>query len=205
MKLFEEYKLYEDMWDDADPKEVVAESATDASWDNQVAQANIFLDAIIKATGNENYDDGDGYWSGDEEWCNRYMYYANSVANLAQVEELCEKLSTDSCNFYAFEDDEEEDPVSEIGYTLTKAAVIAVAESGCKGADCEEKSKTEAPAARYEILYSDRHTEIVDEKTMSQLVDELESFTRDDVLQIHRIYSNGKLGKTIWTEEEGLF
>ena len=316
MKLFEEYKLYEDMWDDTDHKEVVAESATDTSWDNQVAQANIFLDAIIKATGNENYDDGDGYWSGEEEWCNRYMYYANSVANLAQVEELCEKLSTDSCNFYVFEDDEEEDPVSEIGYTLTKGAVT---ESGCKGAECKKEFKedsslaghrvvladydtddfdinvefgmqdpeenevvdyeyllkpgqtagdlvvwlsrdcgytsiyvhderpatpedikrlasdtfpvtdtgdewqdygeiveavdlkskkmstTEAPAARYEILYSDRHTEIVDEKTMSQLVDELESFTRDDVLQIHRIYSNGKLGKTIWTEEEGLF
>lgn len=68
-----------------------------------------------------------------------------------------------------------------------------------------EAMMTEAQAAKYEILYSDRHTEIVDEDTMNQLIDELESFTRDDVLQIHRIYSNGKLGKTIWTEEEGLF
>lgn len=68
-----------------------------------------------------------------------------------------------------------------------------------------EARMPEAQAAKYEILYSDRHTEIVDEDTMNQLVDELESFTRDDVLQIHRIYSNGKLGKTIWTEEEGLF
>jgi hypothetical protein len=57
---------------------------------------------------------------------------------------------------------------------------------------------------KYEILYFDRHTEIVDKETMDQIVDELESFERDDVCQIHRIYNNGKLGKTIWTEEEGL-
>lgn len=72
--------------------------------------------------------------------------------------------------------------------------------------DLESKqiSMAEAPAAKYEILYSDRHTEIVDEDTMNQLVDELEAFTRYDVSQIYRIYNNGKLGKTIWTEEEGL-
>jgi hypothetical protein len=39
----------------------------------------------------------------------------------------------------------------------------------------------------------------------SKLVDELEMFERTDVSQIHRIYKSGKLGKTIWTEEEGLF
>lgn len=58
---------------------------------------------------------------------------------------------------------------------------------------------------KYEVLYSDRHTEIVDEETVSNLIDQLELFERTDVLQIHRIYKNGKLGKTIWTEEEGLF
>lgn len=57
---------------------------------------------------------------------------------------------------------------------------------------------------KYEILYFDRHTEIVDQETMEQRVDELEMFERWDVSQIHRIYNNGKLGKTIWTEEEGL-
>jgi ABC-type arginine transport system ATPase subunit len=57
---------------------------------------------------------------------------------------------------------------------------------------------------KYEILYFDRHTEIVDKETMEQIVDELEMFERTDVCQIHRIYNNGKLGKTIWTEEEGL-
>lgn len=57
---------------------------------------------------------------------------------------------------------------------------------------------------KYEILYSDRHTEIVDKETMERMVDELELFERTDVSQIHRIYKSGMLGKTIWTEEEGI-
>ncbi len=58
---------------------------------------------------------------------------------------------------------------------------------------------------QYEILYLDGHTEIVDHSTMEDLVYELESFERDDVNQIHEIESDGTLGETIWTEEEGLF
>jgi hypothetical protein len=57
---------------------------------------------------------------------------------------------------------------------------------------------------KYEILYFDRHTEIVDKETMERMVNELELFERTDVSQIHRIYKSGKLGKTIWTEEEGI-
>lgn len=72
------------------------------------------------------------------------------------------------------------------------------------GLRSKKMGMAEAPAAQYEIIYLDRHTEIVDEDTMDQLVTELESFTRDDVSRIHRIYGNGKPGKTIWTEEEGL-
>lgn len=58
---------------------------------------------------------------------------------------------------------------------------------------------------RYEILFFDRHTEIVDRQTMESIVDELELFERDDVNQIHELEDDGTLGKTIWTEEEGLF
>ena len=57
----------------------------------------------------------------------------------------------------------------------------------------------------FEILYNDKHTEIMNYDDTSKLVDELESFERDDVNMIHRILKSGKLGKTIWTEEEGLF
>lgn len=60
---------------------------------------------------------------------------------------------------------------------------------------------------KYEILFNDRHTEIVDHETMENLVYELESFERDDVSQIHEYNESNpnEVGKTIWTEEEGLF
>lgn len=51
----------------------------------------------------------------------------------------------------------------------------------------------------------DRHTEIMNYEQTSELVDQLEMFDRDDVCQIHLIKKSGELGKTIWTEEEGLF
>ena len=57
---------------------------------------------------------------------------------------------------------------------------------------------------KYEILYSDRHTEIVDQETMEQIVEELEMFERFDVSQIHLLKDDGDF-ETIWTEEEGLF
>lgn len=57
---------------------------------------------------------------------------------------------------------------------------------------------------KYEILYFDRHTEIVDKETMEQIVDELEMFERFDVSQIHLLKDDGDFD-TIWTEEEGLF
>lgn len=56
----------------------------------------------------------------------------------------------------------------------------------------------------FEILYNDNHTEVMNYDDTSKLVDELEMFERDDVNMIHRILKSGKLGKTIWTEEEGL-
>ena len=57
---------------------------------------------------------------------------------------------------------------------------------------------------KYEILYFDRHTEIVDQETMEQIVEELEMFERFDVSQIHLLKDDGDFD-TIWTEEEGLF
>lgn len=58
---------------------------------------------------------------------------------------------------------------------------------------------------QYEILYTDSHTEVVNQETMEDLIYELESFERDDVSQIHELNEDGSLGETIWTEEEGLF
>lgn len=57
---------------------------------------------------------------------------------------------------------------------------------------------------QYEILFNDRHTEIVDETEIEQIIDDLELFERDDISQIHLLKDDGDFD-TIWTEEEGLF
>ena len=57
---------------------------------------------------------------------------------------------------------------------------------------------------KYEVLFTDKHTEIVDHDTVDQLITELETFERFDVSQIHLLKDDGDF-ETIWTEEEGLF
>lgn len=57
---------------------------------------------------------------------------------------------------------------------------------------------------KYEILYHDRRTEIVDHDTVDNIITELEMFERTDVSQIHLLKDNGDFD-TVWTEEEGLF
>lgn len=139
--------------EDGEEEEEVQESLSlKEDWDADVANADKLLDEIIKESGNDKYDDGDGYWSSEDEWCNRYMYYANSVANRAQVEELCEKHSTDKCTFYVIEDDAEEDPVSEIGYTLTKGVKESLTEATIYTTKAEmEKLDKEVEEATKEV------------------------------------------------------
>ena len=57
---------------------------------------------------------------------------------------------------------------------------------------------------KYEVLFTDRHVEIMDHDTVDKLIDELEMFERFDVSQIHLMKEDGDF-ETIWTEEEGLF
>ena len=57
---------------------------------------------------------------------------------------------------------------------------------------------------KYEVLFTDKHTEIVDHDTVDQIITELELFERTDVSQIHLLKDDGDF-ETIWTEEEGLF
>jgi hypothetical protein len=57
---------------------------------------------------------------------------------------------------------------------------------------------------KYEVIFTDRHTEILDHDTVDQMINELEMFERFDVSQIHLLKDDGDFD-TIWTEEEGLF
>jgi hypothetical protein len=106
-------------------KEAINEDATPStmSWEDTIGAADQFLDELIIKSGNPDYDDGDGYWAEEEGhvWCNRYLYYASSLNNVANLERLCDEYSTKVPNveFYYFDDDSFEDPVSEIGDNAT--------------------------------------------------------------------------------------
>ena len=57
---------------------------------------------------------------------------------------------------------------------------------------------------KYEVVYFHKEPEIVDEVTVDEMINELESFERTDVSKIHLLKDDGDFD-TIWTEEEGLF
>ena len=103
-----------------------SDSASDVSddWKDLLDQADKLLAELIKASGNADYDDGDGYWESEyTEWCFRYLYHDSMLNNVAEVERLCNEYSTKLPNveffFNVYEDGDDE--VSEIGYIATKA------------------------------------------------------------------------------------
>ena len=55
----------------------------------------------------------------------------------------------------------------------------------------------------YEILFYDGHTEKVDQETAEQIAYDADGCERTDISQIHFIKKDGKLGRTVWTDEEG--
>jgi len=58
---------------------------------------------------------------------------------------------------------------------------------------------------KYVVSYLDGREEIVDHDQVEEIILELEGFDRWDVNMIHEYREDGELGKTVWTEEEGLF
>lgn len=63
-------------------------------------------------------------------------------------------------------------------------------------------------AKKFEINYlscKNKPNEIVDYETVMDIIHDLESLKRDDVSMIHELNSDGTLGSTIWTFEEGPF
>jgi hypothetical protein len=93
-------------------------------WRDLLDQADKLLAELIEASGNADYDDGDGYWQTEyTDWCFRYLYHNSMLNNVAELERLCNEYSTKLPNvefyFYVYEDGDDE--VSEIGYTAKKA------------------------------------------------------------------------------------
>jgi hypothetical protein len=90
------------------------------TWEELLEKADELLTELISVSGNEDYDDGDGYWSGEEgyEWSNRYLYYSNTLNNSNKLDKLCDVYSNKLPNvvFYYVEDED----ICEIGYTATR-------------------------------------------------------------------------------------
>lgn len=99
------------------------ENVNTMNWDDLIAEADYLLEQLIHASGNANYDDGDGYW--EEEgvtWCMRYLYYSDKLKNTKKLEKLCDQYSNKlpNVNFYYVEREDDFEPISEIGYTAER-------------------------------------------------------------------------------------
>lgn len=93
-------------------------------WEDILNQADKLLDELLRASGNTDYDDGDGYWESEyTKWCFRYLYHGSMLNNVEKLERLCNEYSAKLPNvefyFYVYEDGDDE--VSQIGYIATKA------------------------------------------------------------------------------------
>lgn len=100
--------------------ESLLEGTSDTSWQDLLTEADKLLDEICDQSGNGAWDDGDGYWSGTNEWTNRYIFYGR-LANIEKLQELCDLYSAklNNIEFYFFDD--EQDEISEIGYIATRS------------------------------------------------------------------------------------
>jgi hypothetical protein len=92
-------------------------------WEDLIDAADELLDELCIESDNAWWDDGDGYWSREvgSEWTMRNLYLTNTLNNVDDLKKLCDEYSKKLPNvrFYYYEDDMDEDPVSEIGYVAT--------------------------------------------------------------------------------------
>ena len=101
----------------------VNDSDYDDDWSELLKQADSLLGDLVKASGNADYDDGDGYWQTEYDvWCFRYLYHFRMLNNVAKVEQLCKEYSKKLPNveFYFSVPEHGDDEVCEIGYTAER-------------------------------------------------------------------------------------
>jgi hypothetical protein len=110
----------------ADPEPTIADDDSgELNWDDTIAIATDMLEEICTLSGNEFYNDGDGYWSGEVGviWCYRHLYYKNNLENTEELMTLCREYSErlPGVTFYFVEDDvDPDDAVSEIGFEINR-------------------------------------------------------------------------------------
>lgn len=95
----------------------------DDDWSALLKQADYLLGDLVRASGNADYDDGDGYWQTEYDvWCFRYLYHFRMLNDVAKVEQLCKEYSKKLPNveFYFSVPEDGDDEVCEIGYTAER-------------------------------------------------------------------------------------
>jgi hypothetical protein len=115
---------YEGITDYASTDTTSIGSSIPDDWRGLLNQADKLLDELIKASGNTDYDDGDGYWESEyTKWCFRYLYSNYELNNVEELDRLCNEYSTKLPNveFYFSGYEDEGTEVYEIGYIATKA------------------------------------------------------------------------------------
>jgi hypothetical protein len=120
-------------------------------WEELLVEADSLLEDLCVKSGNADWDDGDGYWQEEHTtWCNRKLYYIR-LNDTTLLEKLCAEYSKKLPNveFYFYDDEDEE--VSEIGYTATRDA-----------GSLSEAVISEAGDNRFYVTYEDAYYEGID-------------------------------------------
>lgn len=94
-------------------------------FDTRREEADKLLAELAEASGNDFWDDADGYESGTDEWTERLLYYSAELYNVSELEKLCDEYSKRirGVTFFCDEDilvEDEENGLSEIGYTIMR-------------------------------------------------------------------------------------
>lgn len=122
MKKSELRQLIREMLKEELSRTDLKEAAADTmDWEELLVEADSLLEELCVKSGNADWDDGDGYWQEEHTtWCNRKLYYIR-LNDTILLEKLCAEYSKKLPNveFYFYDDEDEE--VSEIGYTATRA------------------------------------------------------------------------------------
>lgn len=108
------------------------------NWETLIETADSLLAGLAHSSGNDDYDDGDGYWVTEyTKWCNRYIYYTDKLNNEADLDKLCNEYSEKlpGVTFYYNIDTDEE--LCEIGYEANKQVEESVEEPDNAVVDCK--------------------------------------------------------------------
>jgi hypothetical protein len=115
---------FEHFADDEDDDDFEYFDAELPDFDTRREEADKLLAKLAEASGNDSWDDADGYESGTDEWTERLLYYSAELYNASELELLCDEYSKKilGVEFFYSEDilEDEENGLSEIGYTIMR-------------------------------------------------------------------------------------